>query len=81
MDYTNKITEWNYKEEDISKQYLFFNILKTGQIHVLAPNTPDTDKIPPSDDVTTGGVSAPPRARPDHASSSPSRTRDGQEGD
>ncbi|KAK9724494.1 hypothetical protein RND81_05G076800 [Saponaria officinalis] len=54
MDYRNGVVEWNYKKEDISENFFFFNLLKDGRVHVLAPDTSDTIKIPPSDDVTTG---------------------------
>ncbi|XP_074281877.1 2-hydroxyisoflavanone dehydratase-like [Silene latifolia] len=54
MDYTNNTVTYTYKDDDISENFYFFNVLKDGRVHVLAPDTPDAVKIPPSDDVTTG---------------------------
>ncbi|KAL9225531.1 hypothetical protein vseg_001440 [Gypsophila vaccaria] len=54
MDYCNDVVELNYKDDDVSENFVFFNVLKNGQVHVLASHTSDSIKILPSDDVTTG---------------------------
>ncbi|XP_021842221.2 probable carboxylesterase 12 [Spinacia oleracea] len=56
MSYTNTDTntaesEWNYSESDIAHEFLFFNVLKDGRVHVLLP---PVEKVPPSFGSTVG---------------------------